>query len=527
MIFEAHRGVSAEFPENTLPAFEAAFAQGYTYVELDPAFTSDGHCVVFHDHTVNRTCRAADGKALEKETRLCDLSYEQTQKLDAGIAKAYKFRGTKIPLLSEVLTWAKQTGVTVKIDNRVQAFSEKQAASLFDTVAASGASVAFTGSDTAYIARVLECFPDAEIHYDGTVNETTLKELRALVGQHALTVGLPVKSPETAWVTVPTADEALCKTVKRYANLGLWILSTSEQLEQAEAFQADIIETAGQIKPCGCGCGLRLFDCHTHTHFSHDSKCDPHDSLEKARSCGLAGLAFTDHCDNEFCETEDVKTPIFRSADCAHMLSAGTDVEVLAGVEIGEGLWHLQNADELIAARDFDIVLGSVHAVRYKDKTMPYSGIDFSLFSPTEITEFLSVYFADMLEMIQKTDFDVLSHLTCPLRYICGKYGFSIDLAAHTAVIDIILSEIIRRGIALEVNTSCLDSGYDALMPNADILKRYRQLGGYLITVGSDAHKAERVAYGFEKTREILRELGFRNIFHYRKRIPIPQSILS
>ena len=104
MIFEAHRGVSAEFPENTLPAFEAAFAQSYTYVELDPAFTSDGHCVVFHDHTVNRTCRAADGKALEKETRLCDLSYEQTQKLDAGIAKAYKFRGTKIPLLSEVLT---------------------------------------------------------------------------------------------------------------------------------------------------------------------------------------------------------------------------------------------------------------------------------------------------------------------------------------------------------------------------------------------------------------------------------------
>lgn len=525
MIFEAHRGVSAEFPENTLPAFEAAFAQGYTYVELDPAFTSDGHCVVFHDHTVNRTCRAAGGTALEKEIRLCDLSYEQTQKLDAGIAKAYKFRGTKIPLLSEVLTWAKQTGVTVKIDNRVQAFSAAQAASLFDTVASSGASVAFTGSDRAYLARVLDRFPDAELHYDGAVNQTVLKELYALVGSNPLTVWLPVKSSENSRVTLPTADEALCKTVKQYAKLGLWILSAGEQLEQAEAFQADIIETAGQIKPCGCG--LRLFDCHTHTHFSHDSKCDPHDSLEKARSCGLAGLAFTDHCDNEFCETEDVKTPIFHSADCAHMLSAGTDVEVLAGVEIGEGLWHLQNADELIAARDFDLVLGSVHAVRYKDKTMPYSGIDFSLFSPTEITEFLSVYFADMLEMIQKTDFDVLSHLTCPLRYICGKYGFSVDLAAHTAVIDIILSEIIRRGIALEVNTSCLDSGYDALMPNADILKRYRQLGGYLITVGSDAHKAERVAYGFEKTREILRELGFRNIFHYRKRIPIPQSILS
>ena len=60
---------------------------------------------------------------------------------------------------------------------------------------------------------------------------------------------LPVKSPATSWVKVPTADKALCQTVKKYGKLGLWILENEEQLQTAEAFQADIIETPGQLKP--------------------------------------------------------------------------------------------------------------------------------------------------------------------------------------------------------------------------------------------------------------------------------------
>ena len=249
MKFQAHRGVGTEFPENTMPAFEAAFAQGYEYIELDPAFTKDGKCVVLHDGTLNRTCRTADGKPLQTEIPISDITYEQALAYDAGIAKDLRFRGTKIPLLSEVLEAAERAAVTVKIDNKIRFFSQEQTAILFDTVESSGAQVGFTCADKAYIEKVLDRFPYAEIHYDGPVCEETLAELRAVLKENELYVWLPVKSPATSWVKVPTADKELCQTVKKYGKLGLWILENEEQLQTAEAFQADIIETPGQLKP--------------------------------------------------------------------------------------------------------------------------------------------------------------------------------------------------------------------------------------------------------------------------------------
>lgn len=157
-----------------------------------------------------------------------------------------------------------------------------------------------------------------------------------------------------------------------------------------------------------------IYDCHTYTHFFHDSECDLQDSLKVATEKGLAGFAITDHCDIEFYKEKDVKTPIKQSADCAHKMGGG----VLAGVEIGEDFWHKKETNDVIAESDFDIVLGSVHAVRYKNYTMPFSGIDFSVFTQSEIDEYLDIYFDDMLGMVKTTDFDVLMHLTCTLKYI-------------------------------------------------------------------------------------------------------------
>lgn len=265
----------------------------------------------------------------------------------------------------------------------------------------------------------------------------------------------------------------------------------------------------------------KIFDCHTHTHFSHDSECDPHDSLKAAKERRIAGFAITDHCDIEFCGDRDVKTPIKKSAVCAHEMGNG----VLAGVEIGEGIWHKKDAEGVIAGSDFDIVLGSVHAVRYRNYTQPYSGIDFSFLSQNEISEYISAYFDDMLEMIKTTDFDVLSHMTCPLRYISGKYGIAVDLKNFADKTDIILNEIISRGVALEINTSCLDTDYNFLMPDIPIIERYKELGGYLLTLGSDAHIAKRIAHGFDYALSELSRLGFKNIYYYKNRKPIPQEI--
>lgn len=273
-------------------------------------------------------------------------------------------------------------------------------------------------------------------------------------------------------------------------------------------------EAAAALQP-------RIYDCHTHTHFSHDSACDPQDTLRAARAKGLAGFAITDHCDIELCQDTDVAAPILQSVACARKLGA----QVLAGIELGESIWHSRQAADVVCAADFDLVLGSVHSVRYRDYTMPYSGINFSAFSPKELDAYLGAYFDDLLEMIGTTDFDILAHLTCPLRYLCGKYGITVHLRAHAEQIDTVLKEIIGRNIALEVNTSCLGTGYDALMPDLPILQRYRALGGALITLGSDAHTAQRVAHGFDRALESLSALGFAHIYYYRHRKPIAQKL--
>lgn len=519
MKFQAHRGVGTEFPENTLPAFAAAAAQGYDSIELDPVFTKDNHCVILHDATLNRTCRDQNGQALPHPVFIQELTLNEALQYDAGIAKADKFRGTKIPLLSEVLSFAASAGICVKLDNKIREFSRQQMDFLFDTVEKSGARVGFTVCDTASLPAILARFPKVEIHYDGPTDEESLRRLRAVAPGNERYIWLPLACPATSWAGVAKADESLCETVRQYGKLGLWILENAEELEQARRFRADIVETPGQIKPDSASDRL-IFDCHTHTHFSHDSECDPRESLKNALIRGISGIAITDHCDIEYSETQDIRTPIFRSAECAKKLGS----RVLAGVEIGEAI-HNPEATAAITRYPWDLILGSVHAVSYQNALVPYSKISFSDFCDEEIHHYLSAYFGELLLMIQTTDFDVLSHLTCPLRYINGKYHRHQTLDAFSGPIDTILREIIRRGIALEINTSCLDTDYNAFMPDLSIVRRYRQLGGYLLTLGSDAHCPERVAYGFNEALRQLFEIGFPNIYFYRNRIPIPSPI--
>ena len=260
-------------------------------------------------------------------------------------------------------------------------------------------------------------------------------------------------------------------------------------------------------------------DCHTHTQFSHDSVADPAGSVRMAKERGLLQIAFTDHCDVEFCADTDIGTPIVQS------VAAAREQGALAGVEMGEGLWMLSAAKAVLDSADFDIVIGSVHAVRYPNLRMPYSRIDFSAFDDGLLCDYLRVYFADVLELAQTGDFDVLAHLTCPLKYICGVYGRRVSLAAYAETIDAIFDTIIARRIALEVNTSGVGTALGQLMPDVPLLRRYRERGGQLLTLGSDAHTPERVGVGFREAIAALGEIGFTQAYYYKKRAAVPYEM--
>lgn len=245
MIYQAHRGVSTECPENTMPAFERAYAQGYQVIEVDPAFTADGKCVLFHDKKIGRVCPMA----ANPDCSVAEMTWAELSALDVGLYMGEQFRGTAVPLLEEVLTYAAQKRLHVKLDNKFEKFTPEQKEIFFGIIERVGADAGFTCAKLESIGQVAERFPGATIHYDGYVDEETLQMVKKSLKNNPLVVWLPLPSPLTSWVKVPVASERLCAMAKRYGQLGLWILETEEQLAEARQLGADIIETTGALKP--------------------------------------------------------------------------------------------------------------------------------------------------------------------------------------------------------------------------------------------------------------------------------------
>ena len=272
---------------------------------------------------------------------------------------------------------------------------------------------------------------------------------------------------------------------------------------------------------------MPLFDTHTHTDHSHDSRCPLDELCGAAYAAGLAGVTVTDHADIEYYRTSDVFARVrasFLDAD-AHRLSWAGRLRVARGVEIGEGIWDSAAVREILSASPYDQVIGSVHAVRLEGYTKPYSGIDFSLMPEDVRARYLHRYFVDMREMVETADMDVLAHVTCPLRYITGKFGIPVDVTAYDRQIDGILRVAVERGLSLEVNTSCTGTAYDELMPYEDIVRRFKALGGTRFTLGSDCHQSARCAAGFDRAVDLLRRLGVTQAVTYENRQPVPYAL--
>lgn len=265
--------------------------------------------------------------------------------------------------------------------------------------------------------------------------------------------------------------------------------------------------------------GKIIADMHTHSEHSHDSRCPISDMAKKQIENGTSIFAVTDHCDIGYYETLDIKKLIGDSVSDAKKNNAEIDgVEILAGLEIGETFWHKEIAEKLLSDNSYDVVIGSVHAVQYEGYTMPYSQIDFAMLGRKTTCEYLDKYFDDVSELIESTDFDILAHLTCPLRYINGKYGLNIDCKIYNDKIEDILKAVIKRNLVLEINTSCRGGNYDEFMPEEWIIKLYKALGGSLVSLGSDAHIKENASYYFSEAVEMLKNNGFNKSCYLKSR---------
>lgn len=240
MQFRSHRGGVFYTPENTMPAFCEALAQGYEYIETDPQLTKDGVIILMHDGAVNRTCRRADGSELEQTMLVEDMTYAEIAELDAGIAHSEAYRGTKVPRLEELLQLLDGTDVILDLDKKIP--TEKMDV-LFDLVEQYNVRVEFSCADTTRIKRVLERFPDAYVNYDGVNTEAALAEVCSLVRPERLVVFLYLDKPNFAWlVDRDKASPEVCARVKKYAKLGIGNTRCCEDVREAILLGADVIE---------------------------------------------------------------------------------------------------------------------------------------------------------------------------------------------------------------------------------------------------------------------------------------------
>lgn len=516
MKYQAHRGVSTEAPENTVPAVELAIKQGYAIIELDVDITRDGRFVLLHDRTLNRTARNADGSELDGEMRLADVTYDEAQKYDFGLWLGEQFRGTRLPLFEDVLTLVKQSGRKIKIDNKHQRFSDGDRDRFFELLSGYQDTAELTFKSLDALIYAVSALPEASFHYDGTVDEKTLSGLSEILPRERLTVWLPYENRHTEWAKVPFLTEELAAKVNEVARLGVWLLSEQNEAEAAERLSAYVIETNGTLKP-----KITVADMHTHSENSHDSSCKIEDMCLSQLEGGTRIMAVTDHFDTYSYNDYDIHTPIVRAHETVCELNEKYKgkIELLRGIEISEGFWYPSELQKIMKLCDFDVIIGSVHLVRYKNLRSSYSTIDFATLSDGVIAEYLDTYFDDVITLFETTDFDILAHLTCPLRYIVGKYGRRVDLSRYKDKIDKILRLTVERKKALEVNTSSFAALGD-FMPGRDIIKRYLELGGELITLGSDAHIAENASAFFGEALGELRRMGVKRLCCYRRRTP-------
>ena len=258
-------------------------------------------------------------------------------------------------------------------------------------------------------------------------------------------------------------------------------------------------------------------DVHMHCGFSNDSETRPEDMVENAIAKGLSVICFTDHYDKDTLDWGD--EAIFDvESYFQKMIELQEEyrdrIEIRIGAEIGMQPYLAEYYQNFMAQHPFDFVIGSVHSVLEHDVALDF-------FQKHSDPEGYKIYFEEMLQDVQKIkSYDVLGHLDYIVRYSNqGSKGF--DLNDYMDIIEEILKQVIAHGKGIEMNMSGLKYGLGAPHPQPEIIKRYRELGGEIITVGADGHIPEHIAYDYHLADDILKSCGFKYYTEFKGRKPL------
>lgn len=264
-----------------------------------------------------------------------------------------------------------------------------------------------------------------------------------------------------------------------------------------------------------------IADYHLHSDFSSDSSTPMEQMIEWAIQLGLKKLCFTDHMDydikvvNGYAFTFNPEKYMVKINEMKEMYRE--KLQILTGIELGLQPHLSEKLTKLIQNYSFDFVIGSSHVVNRIDPYFP------EYWENRTKEEGMQVYFETILENCKAFQgFHVYGHLDYAIRYVPGQPKVKPDYSYedYKDLLDEVLKTLISYSKGIEVNTAGLKYGLGFPHPKTEVLLRYKELGGEIITIGSDAHRPEHLYYDFDKVSELLKSLGFKYYTTFEQGIP-------
>lgn len=274
---------------------------------------------------------------------------------------------------------------------------------------------------------------------------------------------------------------------------------------------------------------MMIADYHMHTYYSDDSQYEMEKAVKKAIDLGLNEICFTDHVDygiklehEDYMRlNEEERKNRVANVDYTRyfeeirqlQIKYKDRITIKQGMEFGIQTHTIPAFQTLFDRYDFDFIILSCHQVEDKE----FWTQDFQKGRSQQA--YNERYYEEILNVIKVyKDYSVLGHLDLLKRYdLEGEYPFEKTKDIITEILKIVIAD--KKGI--EINTSSFYYGLKDLMPSKNILKLYHDLGGTILTIGSDSHKEDQVGAHIEEIQEELKKIGFKHICTFDKMKPI------
>ncbi|MGI6174729.1 MAG: histidinol-phosphatase HisJ family protein [Christensenellales bacterium] len=259
-----------------------------------------------------------------------------------------------------------------------------------------------------------------------------------------------------------------------------------------------------------------MFDYHLHSAFSADAQVPLEEMARHCAQAGLSEICFTEHIDLGLPPHREKEWIVDLDAYLREVARVGglfPEMRVRCGIEAGYTLENISQMEQLLAEHGLDYVIGSRHILEGMD--IFYAG-----YVQEDRSRVYALYLEEVLDTMRRVEhFSVLGHIDYPskLSVFCDapmRYEDAPDL------IDEILKMLVQKGKGMEVNTSSLRKTKD-MSSITSILKRFCELGGEIVTFGSDAHRPEDVVFLYEQAMGGILQAGFGYIATFEKMKPV------